>query len=288
MSEDIQPLCVRRILVPLDHSKHSLAALHAAVVLARHYEAELRGVFVEDTTLLKLAELPFHQEVGEYTASIREISSEGLTRGIFVQSQWIIKSFRRLVHQTDLNGDFIVLRGDVSEIINGECHECDLVVIGKSGKNILGASRLGSTARKMIQCHQIPLLLVEENNQLGAPIILLFDNSPAAKVGLETAREFLDPNETLIILVNKDDPQAYAEAKAYLTQWTTIHPITISIETFRTRSIHRFIQMIDRLKIGLFILPQHSEPINKEIIAVSLEKISLPILLIRDTNQLET
>lgn len=188
----------------------------------------------------------------------------------------------------DLNGDFIVLRGDVIEIINGECHGCDLVVIGKSGKNILGSSRLGSTARKMIECHQIPLLLVEENSQLGVPIILMFDNSPAAKISLETARDFLDSDETLIILVNRDDPEKFAEAKAYLKHWTTIHPITISIETFRTRSILRFIQIIDQLSTGLFILPHHAGSTNKTLIDVILERISLPILLIGETNQQET
>ncbi len=285
MSEVYEPLCVKRILVPLDHSNHSIAALKAAVKLAQHYDAEIKGIFVEDINLLNLAEMPFHQEVGEYTAMIRKISSEGLSRGIFVQSRWVIQSFRRLINHTDLDGDIVVLRGDVSEIIDGESQKCDLVVIGKSGKNFLGRSRLGSTAKRMIQYHRIPLLLVEENNQLGSPTILLFDNSPAGKIGLETASDLLEPHETILILLNKDDPTGYSEAKAYLKQWTANHHINISIEGFRTRTIRRFIQMIDRLKKGLLILPQHAEPLNQAIVDVCLELVSLPVLLICDNNQ---
>lgn len=285
MSEVYEPLCVKRILVPLDHSNHSVAALKVAVKLAHQYDAEIKGIFVEDINLLNLAEMPFHQEVGEYTALIREISSEGLSRGIFVQSRWVIQSFRRLINQTDLDGDVVVLRGDVNEIIDGESQNCDLVVIGKSGKNILGRSRLGSTAKRMIQYHRIPLLLVEEDNQIGSPMILLFDNSPAGKIGLETARDLIEPYETLLILLNKDDSEGFSEAKAYLNQWNSTRHLNISIEGFRTHFIQRFIQMIDKLKTGLFILPQHAEPNNQAIVDACLQAISLPVLLICDNQQ---
>ena len=49
---------IRRILVALDASHHSLAALDAAAELAASLEAELQGLFVEDANLLRLAGLP--------------------------------------------------------------------------------------------------------------------------------------------------------------------------------------------------------------------------------------
>ena len=49
----------RRILVALDASAHSHAALAAAVALAARLHAEIEGLFVEDINLLRLAELPF-------------------------------------------------------------------------------------------------------------------------------------------------------------------------------------------------------------------------------------
>lgn len=285
MSEVYEPICVERILVPLDNSSHSLAALKAAVELARHYDAELRGIFVEDINLLKLAEMPFHQEVGQYTAIIREISADGLSRGIFVQSRWVVQSFRRLINQTDINADFVVLKGDVSETIERESQECDLVIIGKSGKNILAKGRLGSTAKVMIQHHRTPLLLVEENDQLGYPIILLFENSPIGKISLETARDLLDPDETLVVLLNKDDPETYSESEIYIKKWASAHHVSISVETFRAHTFSRFIHMIAGMKNGLFILPHSADPINQAIAEICLDKISLPVLLIRINNQ---
>ena len=71
MIETLQPICVKRILIPIDSSSHSFAALQAAVFIAGHYDAVLKGVYVEDIVLLGLAEMPFPQEVGDYSAIFR-------------------------------------------------------------------------------------------------------------------------------------------------------------------------------------------------------------------------
>jgi nucleotide-binding universal stress UspA family protein len=276
-----KPIRVNRILVSLDSSKHSFAALNAAIDLAHHYDAALKGVFIEDITLLSLAEMPFRQEVGEYSAIVREISTDGITRGILVQGRWVIQTFRKLVNQTEINGDFAILRGKVSEIIARESKECDLLVLGKSGTNSLLRRRLGSTARTMIRRHKKPLLLVEEDNRLGYPLIVLYDKSPLGQISLETARDLLDPGESLIILLNEDDPEAFNQKKQRLSEWASEKQIKISIQTYQYRSFSRFLQQIHGVKTGLFILPNiHNDPKGR-IVDWVLEKVSLPILLIR-------
>ena len=70
----------RRILVALDASPHSLAALEAAAELAASLRAELIGLFVEDANLLRVAGFPFAREFGAYTAQAREIDAEHVAR----------------------------------------------------------------------------------------------------------------------------------------------------------------------------------------------------------------
>ena len=53
MTEDRRHLAIRRILVALDTSPHSQAAMEAAIELAARFEAELAGMFVEDVNLLR-------------------------------------------------------------------------------------------------------------------------------------------------------------------------------------------------------------------------------------------
>ena len=281
MSDVYEPICVERILVSLDSSAHSFAGLQAAVDLARHYDAALQGVFVEDITLLSLAEMPFRQEVGEYSAIVREISTDGMTRGIFVQSKWVIRTFRKLINQTDLKGDIAVLRGNVLEIIEKESEKCDLLIIGKTGTNPLGLRRLGSTTKALIRKQQKSLLLVEEGNRLGYPMFVFYDTSPQGKISLETARDLLDPGETLMILLNADEPDELSKNKSTLKDWAVENQVNVSIQTYKTRAFKRFLQMISGLKTGLFILPYLEDQEKRPFVEICLRTVSLPILLVR-------
>src|SRR3970040_259294 len=71
---------IRRILVALDASPHSLSALQAAAELAAELSAELVGVFVEDANLVRLAALPVTREIGQTSARIRELDERTMTR----------------------------------------------------------------------------------------------------------------------------------------------------------------------------------------------------------------
>ncbi len=70
----------QRILVALDASSDSRAAVEAAVNLAARFNAELTGIYVEDENLLRLADLPFVQEVGHFSATCRHINHVDLER----------------------------------------------------------------------------------------------------------------------------------------------------------------------------------------------------------------
>ncbi len=284
MNDRTEPICVERILVSLDSSTHSFAALQAAVELARHYNASLQGVFIEDITVLNLAEMPFHQEVGQYSATVREISTDGITRGIFVQSRWVIRTFHRLINQTNLKGDFSILRGKVPETIEKEAEKCDLLIIGKSGTNTLRSQKLGSTARILIDKGQKSLLLVEEDNRLGYPMIVFYDDSPEGLAGLETARDLLDGGESLVVLIRNDDPAYYQDKKIEIIEWASTHEINISIQNYNARNFGRFIQRIDGLKEGLLILPNIKDAEKKAFIAYCLERVTLPILFVHSTS----
>jgi len=282
VSETIQPISVNRILVSLDNSTHSTAALEAAVELARHYNAEIRGVFIEDITLLNLSKMPFCQEVGEHTATVRKITTEGVSRGIHVQSRWVIKSFRKITNSTGINAAFVVLRGGVHQMIEQEAQSCDLIVIGKTGTNPLRGRRLGSTAKALIEKHTKPLLLIEEHTHLGYPMIVKYSPTPFGKTSLETARALLNPEETLVILLNKDDPHHFSQEITQLQQWAAEHNIKVSFEGVKTGASQTFFRMLNGLKTGLLILP-HEETVRElGFMRRCLDEVRLPILLIRD------
>ena len=64
VSENGTALEAARVLALLDASRHSLAALTAAVNLASLRHAELVALYVEDMDLLRCAAFPFSCEIG--------------------------------------------------------------------------------------------------------------------------------------------------------------------------------------------------------------------------------
>ena len=79
MTEE-RPFPVRRLLVALDASGHSLAALEAAARLAAHLEVELAGIFVEDENLLRLAKLGTARVVDRLSARVRTLGAGEIER----------------------------------------------------------------------------------------------------------------------------------------------------------------------------------------------------------------
>src|SRR5215204_3884792 len=89
-----------RIVVALDASSYSLAALRAAADLASLLDTELEGLFIEDINLVYLCGFPFSQEIGSYTATARRLENITIERQLRTQATIIHQSMNRVVLKT--------------------------------------------------------------------------------------------------------------------------------------------------------------------------------------------
>lgn len=87
MSEQESEFVVRRILVALDVSQHSLAALEAAVKLAARMQAELLGLFVEDLNLLRVAGLRSARQIRYPSATAEPLDLAAMERDLRVRAE---------------------------------------------------------------------------------------------------------------------------------------------------------------------------------------------------------
>ena len=85
MSQRQGGFTLRHILVALDASTHSLAAVEAAADLAAAMQAEMEGLFIEDINLIRLASLPCTREV-RHTASMASLDLEQMERALKAQA----------------------------------------------------------------------------------------------------------------------------------------------------------------------------------------------------------
>ncbi|MCE9681010.1 universal stress protein [Halomonas alkalisoli] len=155
---------IARVLALLDASRHSLAALAAAVNLASSRQAELVAVYVEDLDLLSCAAFPFSCEIGAQSGVTRPLTVDTLEATIARQLQRVHQALERAVAGRELRHRLEVSRGPVAGEALAKAGPEDVLVLGKAGTTERWGTRLGSTSRRLILEAPCTVLLWDERH----------------------------------------------------------------------------------------------------------------------------
>ncbi len=182
------PLNIRRILVAMDGSEHSLAALDAAMALAEPLRAELDVLFVEDADLLRLADLPFARVTSLALRQVERTDRARMERHLRLRAARARDAFRRRTARARVRTRFSSVRGEVVQEVLAASAQVDLLGLGKMGHGRVCTERCGSTLRAALEAEQ-PLLVAEGRARSGEGLLVLYDGSPAARRALALAQE---------------------------------------------------------------------------------------------------
>lgn len=226
MSEPNPMFVIRRILVALDTSPHSLAALDAAVKLAAKMNAELLGLFVEDVALLRLADVPCAREVLYFSTAEVPLSRASMESSLRIQADQAREALAAAAQRAQVEWSFRTVRGDVSSEVLAAASDVDLLAMGRGGWSLDRMFRMGSTALEL-SASSIPVLLLPESGlPAKASLVVYYDGSQAAKRGLLAALQLADTGmdgitvlldaanrDEAILLQNEIDTLAWGTAK---------------------------------------------------------------------------
>jgi nucleotide-binding universal stress UspA family protein len=147
---EVAEITVRRVLVALDASPSSREAARAAVELALRSQARIEGLFVEDRTLLELAELALTEPARLLETLEEEWSPKAVERWLGLQAVRARRNLEEAAAPHGLEFDFQVVRGNVTEEILRRVPEVDVLVIGRVGWSGGRTGRLGRTAATIL------------------------------------------------------------------------------------------------------------------------------------------
>jgi nucleotide-binding universal stress UspA family protein len=281
VSKDEEKLTIQRILVALDASPHSLAALETAAELAARFNAELVGLFVEDVNLLRLGELPFTQEVGLFSATRRQVDVREVERQLRAQARQVRRTFMVTVQQTEVRGTFRVARGAITAELLAAAADADMIILGKSGWSPV-RRRLGSTARAVVFQAPSLTLVLQDGTCLKTPIVVIYGDSPLARKALAVAARLVENEEggplTVVILAEeaREAQQLQAQAARQLEP-RGLRTHFVVMPASRVTQLRRLIQG----DCGTLILPADSSLLRDEAVTVLLDEIEVPLLLVR-------
>jgi nucleotide-binding universal stress UspA family protein len=229
-SEPLTP--PERIIVALDASPHSLSALRAAAQLAAAMQAELHGLFVEDTRLLRLCNSPFGREIGIFTASVRPLENVAVERQLRVMAGELRHLLARVAAEVQVRWSFHVRRGGIEQELLAEAADALLLSLGRA--SWLARQGIGSTANTLIRQTQRPLLLLGDREELRYPLTLVYDGSPSAERALALAIRLAarSPEPLHVLLVAPANTAAdLQEALSLVLRQAEITPVITTLET---------------------------------------------------------
>lgn len=270
---------IQRILIAIDGSPHSMAALKLAAELASKINAELIGVYVEDINLLRLAELPITREVGFYSARLREMDIQRIKRQLRGQARRAEHALALIAESFEVHWSFHIAQGRIPAELLAAATEADLVILGKSGWS--RRRRLGSTAKTLVIQFERQILVFQAGVRLARAVLVIYDGSEASKKALNAALNILEDDSSLTVLMVTRDAENMNNLQSDVQAWAQRHNI---------HPQYRWTTQIDEAVIanqawsigcGFLILPTGSGFLPSKELVNLLNKTNCAVYLIR-------
>lgn len=269
----------RRILVALDASPASLAALDLAADLAVRYQAELMGVYVEDINLLRSADIPLVKEIGYYSASPHKIDSPNIERQLRAQARRIERILASIAKKANLRWSFRSTRGLIhGELINA-AEDTDLIILGKTGWS--GSSRMGSTAREVAVQAPIQSLILLHKVRPGTPVMVAYDGSSASLRAFQAARMIRDSEIPLHVLLLAETEEDAGRLKTEVKKLSAGEKHTPKFRWVVNIKGNRVSQLAMISGCDVVVLPADTESFEPEALLDILNEADCAVLLVR-------
>lgn len=282
MSKEEEELKIRRILVALDASPHSLAALEAAVDLAASFDAELIGLFVEDVNLLRLADLPFTREIGLFSARRRQIEVHEVERQLRGQARRVRRTFTVVTQRMAVHGTFRVARGTITSKLLDAAADADMIILGKAGWSPTRRRQMGSTARAVALESSALTVVLQDGTRLCSPIMLIYGDSPLAQKTLAVAARLVEEEAewALNVVILADDAEEADRLEDEAAEWLEGHALTAEYYPAIGEPVPKLRRLIGQ-RCGTLILPADSALLRDQDLTVLLEDVDVPVMIVR-------
>jgi nucleotide-binding universal stress UspA family protein len=278
---DVPEVRIRRILVAVDASLRSLAALEAAVALAAEMEAELTGLFVEDVELLRLAAVPAARRLLYPSATEEALDTRLVERELRAQAERARRELECAAERAHVRWSFRTVRGQVAAEVLLAAAEADLLTLGRSGWSGTRAPRLGSTVRAAVAGARSSLLLAHRPVSPDLPVLAVYDGTPAARAACRlAARQARATSNLLIVFLPGPEPRFHAEIAADVARLIESEGLRLRFRPVDPADRGKFIEAVQAEKAGLVVIGGQNPLLGEETVERLLCETDSAILIV--------
>lgn len=289
MAEEQEPSLTRelekkieRILVALDASTSSLAALQASAGLAAALQADLVGIFVEDVNLLRFSALPFAQEQRWPAARRQQLDEQQMEHQLRLRASQARRALAAAADQLEVAWTFRVVRGQVTHEVLAACLEADLLSLGCTSRTLARGSRLGSTAREATRRSPRSVLLARRPSEMEWPVVVTYDGSSLARRGLMAGVSLAQRYENnLIVLVLGESREAAAPLVEEVQALVGPAPVHLEFRFVTSDDAEQLVTLLQSQSCSLVILAGETPPLRGEALQALLDALECPVMVVR-------
>lgn len=268
---------IRRIVVALDASRSSMAALEAAADLAAAVNAELAGLFVEDENLVRLAGLPLAREFDHLSDQPRSLEADALRRHMARQASRVKRALSQQAETRSVAWSFRTVRGHVTREVRAAASSADLLVLGARGRS--PGSMIGSTARELLNEMPTLLLVAPPTGARRGSVDVLFDGTEVGERALTLASDLaLTRDRPLRVLIAPDGEEEKRQdhARAVLGELAGL----ATYEELDTQALHAAPVRLQAHGCGLLVVSRGALQALGEETAKWISDLQCPLLVV--------
>lgn len=248
--------------------------------MAASLHAELTGIFVLDSELLRLSALPAASETGLTSAQHRPLNPESMTRALRLQADRARRTLEATARRHRLEASFQLLQGNVLAEILSAARQTDLLALGVVGQMNVTRHRMGSTVRGVAAGAGCSILLQSPGTREGHAIVAVFGESEHAQQTLALAWQLASwRGAELVVLLDAAQQKADALETAARSQLDASEARDVPV---RFETIGDFATLkgaLRRLGGNLLLIPGDSHLIEGR--QDELCTLDVPVLLAR-------
>lgn len=251
---------IHRILISLDFDDYSSSFIEALVTLASQTNADLCGLFFEESELQQVANLPFSREITFPTAHIRELNSDFIARHLEQHAASLRKMMEDFSRLSNVPCSFKTAKTAGIETILSESYDFQLVAL---------------LPKKYSSLKNKPPAGLEE---LINPTILLYDGSRQAQKAAYIVKSLADSGKLHQLKILTMDRDSEVTAKEQFS----FADVEIDYQHLDSYKIENIISLPGLQKSGLLILPLEDCLIGQnKAIREMLDVLGFRLLLVR-------
>ncbi len=243
---------MKKILVPVDFSKHSAYALEVASYIAKEHGAGiiiLHMLGLSESVLAKseaeeLKEAKYYMNLAK--KKIKDFTKKAYLKNVPVEA--IIQNYK--------------IFSEVDHV--AQEHHCDLIVMGSHGTSGLSRLFVGSNTEKVIRTSKVPVLVIKKPHKdfnikkIAFACDLKLENIPAYTKAAAFAELFSAKLEAFYVNTLGANYMGYSEIEKKIEKFTKELGQDVPIRIYNHHSVERGIfNFCSEQQVDLLIIPTH-------------------------------